>query len=117
MKVEMSSFQVSSSKVLNGQPISWEQAAENVLDAIIDTQVGLKKSLENKENYSEDQFWMDYDVQLARVTPMWMPNWHNVCLPGWCIQYQLYDHTIGFLCSMAYCADALTGEVAYYHPD
>lgn len=62
LKVEMSSFQVSSSKVLNGQPISWEQAAENVLDAIIDTQVSLKKSLENKENYSENQFWMDYDV-------------------------------------------------------
>lgn len=118
LKVEMSSFQVSSSKVLNGQPISWEQAAENVLDAIIDTQVSWKKSLENKENYSEDQFWRDYDVQLARVTPMWMPNWLNVCLPGWCIQYQLYDHTTGdFLYSMAYCADALTGEVAYYHPD
>ena len=118
LKVEMSSFQISSSKELSGQPISWEQAAENVLAALIDTQVDLKKSVEEQEAYDEEQFWKDYQVQLARAMPMWMPNWLNECLPGWCIQYQLYDRTTGdFLFSMVYCADALTGEVAYYQPN
>ena len=95
-----------------------EQAAENVLAALIDTQVDLKKSVEEQEAYDEEQFWKDYQVQLARAMPMWMPNWLNECLPGWCIQYQLYDRTTGdFLFSMVYCADALTGEVAYYQPN
>ena len=74
--------------------------------------------VEEQEAYDEEQFWKDYQVQLARAMPMWMPNWLNECLPGWCIQYQLYDRTTGdFLFSMVYCADALTGEVAYYQPN
>lgn len=74
--------------------------------------------MEEQEAYDEEQFWKDYQVQLARAMPMWMPNWLNECLPGWCIQYQLYDRTTGdFLFSMVYCADALTGEVAYYQPN
>lgn len=80
------------------------------------TQVKLKGRKIPKDVFhqkSEDQFWEENRVQLVRVLPMWMPNWHNVCRPGWCIQYQLYDSaTDYFFCSMSYCADALTGEVA-----
>lgn len=113
--VQMSSYQVASSKELSGSSISWEQAAVSVLDALIDTWIDTKKTLEHQPDYNEEQFWADYRVQLARALPMWMPNWSNVCVPGWCIQYQLYDSATGdFVYASSYCAQALTGEVAYY---
>lgn len=113
--VQMASFQVASAKELSGSSISWEQAAVNVLEAVIDTRIDTKKTLEHQPDYDEEQFWADYRVQLVRALPMWMPNWSNVCVPGWCIQYQLYDSATGdFVYAPSYCAEALTGKVAYY---
>lgn len=116
VKAEMSLLTIVSAKPLSGNAISWYQAAENVLDAVIATQINIKRTLESQPNYDEEKFWLDYRVQLSRVIPMWMPNWSNICLPGWCVQYQLYDATTGvFQYAMAFCANALTGEVACYH--
>lgn len=114
VKAALTMAEAADSKALSGEAIPWEQAAENVLDAVIASYVDLNQLLEEQSDYDEDQFWQDYRVQLSRVLPMWMPDWYNVCQPGWCIQYQLYDAQTGdFLYAISFCANALTGEVPY----
>lgn len=115
VKTEASTFQVASVGALVGDAISWKEVAEKGLAAIIQTQTGLKRTVEGQTDYDEEQFWADFHVRLTKVTPMWMPDLTNRCLPGWAVQYQLYDSkTDDFLLAMTYCANVLTGEVACY---
>lgn len=117
VKAELAMLAIASAQPLSGDTISWQQAAGHVLDAVIAERISIRRTLEAQPDYDEAQFWQDYRVQLSRVTPMWMPNWSNVCLPGWCIQYQLYDADTGaFRYAAVFCADARTGEAACYHP-
>lgn len=45
--------------------------------------------------------------------PMWMPNWANECLPGWCVRLELYNREQGtFVAALDTCVDAVTGRVA-----
>ncbi len=114
VKAQMSMYEVVSSKPLSGKAVSWKEAALNVLDTVMYTRMYTKQTLEGQPNNYEDRFWAKYSAELSRVTPMWMPNWSNVCVPGWCIQYQLYDsESDEFVYAPVFCADALTGEVAY----
>ncbi len=60
----------------------------------------------------EAYFFQTYTVKLARVLPMWLPDWENVCIPGWCIRYELYDRETGeFIQSVDRCVNAVTGKV------
>ncbi|HPJ01735.1 MAG TPA: hypothetical protein PKU80_02715 [Candidatus Limiplasma sp.] len=57
-------------------------------------------------------FFQTYTVRVIRVFPMWMPGWLNGCLPGWCVQLQLYDKQTGeFRLNYALAVSAQTGEV------
>lgn len=114
VKAEVSTLEMENVQPLTGQAVLWKQAAEAVLETVVATRVQCKQTLDGEPEYNESQFREENRVQLVRALPMWMPNWHNVCRPGWCIQYQLYDHaTDALLCSVSCCADALTGEVAH----
>lgn len=113
VKAEVFTYTVVSVQPLKGTPISWEQAAESALGAVIATQTALRRSLAHQPDYDEAQFWRDYRVRLSRALPMLMPNWSSVCIFGWCIQFQLYDASDGtFLYADSVCVDALTGVPA-----
>lgn len=118
VKLDLAALDAVSHEELPGAPIPWKQAAVNVLEAVVADRIGFERIIEGIAGYHEEQFWQQYRVQLSRVMPMWMPNWNNVCLPGWCVQFQLYDTaTEQFVYAPVYCADMLTGEVARYRPD
>ena len=123
VKMKMSTYEIASSSPLSGTPIPWQQAAKKVLeyimlDEIDNIQTGLLKSafgaLMDDPDYSEEDFWEDYTVRITRVLPMWMPNWSNVCIPGWCIQCELYNEKTGRFYAPSYCVDIFTGELAAY---
>lgn len=118
VKLELATLQATGDERLTGQPIPWQQAAEGVLDAFVEDRISMRRDIHGFTDYDEEQFWKHNRVQISRVMPMWMPNNNNVCLPGWCIQLQLYDAEIGtFLSAYSYCADLFTGEVAQYRPE
>lgn len=117
VKLELATLQATGDERLTGQPIPWQQAAEKVLEAVVEDRVVTCSVVLGFTDYDEEQFWKQHRVRISRVMPMWMPNDHNVCLPGWCIQLQLYDAGTGtFLSAHSYCADLFTGEVAKYRP-
>ena len=117
---QMATYQIASSKPLNGEPISWQEVAIPVIQRFADLMVNSFQNPppslgEPDPSYNEDRFWEDFSVTIVRVLPMWMPNWSNVCIPGWCIQYELYDRATGELFGHAECcADIFTGELAVY---
>lgn len=117
VKLELATLQATGDERLTGQPMTWQQAAEKVLDMFIEDRISTCRDILGFTDYDEEQFWKQHRVQISRVMPMWMPNDYNVCLPGWCIQLQLYDGETGtFLFAYSYCADLFTGEVAIYRP-
>ncbi len=117
----MSTYQIASSKPLKGEPISWEQAAISALEHIITSSIYDAQNFTTLSGrapdptYDEARFWEDFSVRLVRVLPMWMPNWSNICIPGWCIQYEVYRSDTGeLLTTRPYGVDIFTGEVAAY---
>jgi hypothetical protein len=106
----LSSYRVSSAQPLEGRAISWTQAVAAALDSHI---IGHDFVLPGGENQPahDPQFFDKYHIRVVRVLPMWMPNWFNVCLPGWCVQVQLYDQATGaFIRPFSIAIDARTGE-------
>lgn len=118
VRMEMMTYYVASSSPLSGTPITWQEAAEKVLDYIVPYRVLVRQSDSGETvgdpDYDEEQFWQDYSVRLVRALPMWMPNWSNVCIPGWCIKYEIYNEETDFFFTQSYCVDIFTGEVAAY---
>ncbi len=111
-KIEMSTFQITKAQPLDGQAISWQEAVEIAMPAAVSQRVAIQQGGGGQPDYSEERFWQDYRIQLSRVTPLWLPNWFNVCLPGWYIKFQLYSTTTDELVySRPICVHALTGEL------
>lgn len=120
VNARMSTYQIGASKPLSGVPLSWEEAAQPALEYLVCQVVSGCQEMpyafsEPDPSYDENRFWEDFSVKLVRALPMWMPNWSNVCMPGWCIQYELYRRDTGDLfTSFSFGVDIFTGEVAAY---
>ncbi len=116
--INLSLFEPVWIKEMKGTPISWQEAAEHVLtDLLTEHRIGAAakhnwdESSLGTDSY-EDYFFKTYTVKLVRVLPMWLPDWENVCVPGWCIRYELYDRETGeFIQSVDRCVHAVTGKV------
>jgi len=116
--IEMSLFEPVWVKEMKGTPIPWQEAAEHVLtDMLTEHRVFTKAKADwDKRSLDADDFeayfFQTYTVKLVRVLPMWLPDWENVCVPGWCIRYELYDRETGeFIQSVDRCVHAVTGKV------
>lgn len=122
VKMKMATYEIASSSPMSGTPIPWQQAAEKVLEyftlnEIDNIQIGLFGPSLEDPNYSEENFWEDYTVRITRVLPMWMPNWSNVCIPGWCIQCEISSEKMGRFYARSYCVDIFTGKLAAYQAE
>ncbi len=118
INISVSLFEVEWKKEMEGTPISWSKAAECVLtDMLTEHRVSTKAKCDgDKQSLDvddfEDYFFKTYTIKLVRVLPMWLPDWENVCVPGWCIRYELYDRETGeFIQSVDRCVHAVTGKV------
>lgn len=113
-KLELFTCEVASSKPLEGTPVSWKEAAESALAAVIAETVDQQRTLAGRTDYSEESFWQETLAQLSLATPMWAPNWNNECTPCWLVRYQLYGADTGALLRAASIAvDAATGKAAH----
>lgn len=118
IRMTVSMFDIAWKKEMKGTPIPWKEAAERVLtDLLTEHRVGIRAKRDweqlslDAEDY-EAYFFQTYTVKLVRVLPMWLPDWENVCVPGWCIRYELYDRETGeFIQSVDRCVHAVTGKV------
>ncbi len=116
--IDLSLFEPVWIKEMKGTPISWQEAAEHVLtDMLTEHRVSTNAKCDwDKQSLDADEFeayfFQTYTVKLVRVLPMWLPDWENVCAPGWCIRYELYDRETGkFIQSVDRCVHAVTGNV------
>ena len=120
IRLDMSCYEIGWEKSWPGNPISWQEAiVEIVEDMLTSHPVPIKTEEAAAAAYLEaesyEQFFFDhYTATVVRVLPMWLPNWGNVCIPGWCVRMEFHDKATGeFLAAIDRCVVATTGEVVY----
>ena len=98
----LSPLRIAERTPLSGMPISREQAVESALAWWLGD-AGTAPRLPDEAR----------EVRVLWALPMWMPNWANECLPGWCVRLELYNREQGtFVAALDTCVDAVTGRVA-----
>lgn len=109
--VQISCFAVTGKREIGGSPISWQKAIETAMDTVMEKNPSRKGRTVDEYR---DAYFSQYSVRVARILPMWLPDWGNALRPGWCVQFHLYDRSTGeFLLAYDIAVDAATASTGY----
>jgi hypothetical protein len=108
---QISCYAVTGRQEIDGSPISWQKAVEAAMDTVIEKNPSRKGRAVGEYR---DAYFSQYNVRVARVLPMWLPDWGDTLRPGWCVQFHLYNRLTGeFLLAYDIAVDAVTASTRY----